>query len=335
MNMTIANFSPPPSAALLLWAHGRSATETLFGTLEKDAHVHPCYGVKEAFKGKRESRTLSYASLMHCARTACREDTKCAVGTHLKPSHLRGNSSELQTTPEFVAAADQAGWRLMVVVYRRNSLARFVSSWELSHYRHTTNLKRRHSTSVTSVTAPDEWALASNALSMPYLWSTQHAFTGMIRTFEEQDRSLLVGIEAALATPGWRVLALDFLDVTQKLCRSSGAVRQELRELGHTWLHPYVPGEEENCRTHVGHTKTSHSEEPLAKRLGSERAANMIRAQLNGTVYEWMLDLKREVPPPEYVEQMPYMRLVTRATRAGQISGGGEYCGWCKKHVVQ
>lgn len=305
--MTIANFSPPPSAALLLWAHGRSATETLFGTLEKDAHVHPCYGVKEAFK--RESRTLSYASLMHCARTACREDTKCAVGTHLKPSHLRGNSSELQTTPEFVAAADQAGWRLMVVVYRRNSLARFVSSWELTHYRHTTNLKRRH--------------------------STQHSFTGMIRTFEEQDRSLLVGIEAALATPGWRVLALDFLDVTQKLCRSSGAVRQELRELGHTWLHPYVPGEEENCRTHVGHTKTSHSEEPLAKRLGSERAANMIRAQLNGTVYEWMLDLKREVPPPEYVEQMPYMRLVTRATRAGQISGGGEYCGWCKKHVVQ
>lgn len=80
---------------------------------------------------------------------------------------------------------------------------------------------------------------------------------------------------------------MSFENVTSGLCE---AVQSTLRRAyqatqNNAIKHP------ESCKLKVGHTATSHRERTLEERVG-KTAAKVIRTQLIGTPYEWMLDLK-------------------------------------------
>ena len=298
---------PSHTPALLLWAHGRSATDTLFGTLENDAHIRGCNGVKEGFAHDK----VSESKLLTCVRTACtRQASSCIVGTHIKPMHLHG--SALPTPPQLINAAHRANWRLMIAQYRPNHLAAMVSSFELmAGLQHVTDPRSLESK-----------GLAHFGIDLP-------AF------FASMDQQLVSGVETAVAL-GWRVVALDFSDITHSLCNSSIVVRRELHALGHTSLASSIvdtraAASGHACRPHIGHTSTSHRSLPWYLRVGGERVAARVRAQLNGTIYEWMTAVARDVPPPAYLQRSAYLRYVRAAAARGQLSGGAGTCNWCRQ----
>ncbi|KAK7248740.1 hypothetical protein SO694_00040262 [Aureococcus anophagefferens] len=58
----------PRRRGVILWAHGRSATDTYCGTLKDSAHFRYCNGIKEGFNTQhRQGRDLTRKNLERCA----------------------------------------------------------------------------------------------------------------------------------------------------------------------------------------------------------------------------------------------------------------------------
>ncbi|KAH8062866.1 hypothetical protein JL720_13238 [Aureococcus anophagefferens] len=94
----------PRRRGVILWAHGRSATDVR-GTL-KDSAFRYCNGIKEGFNTQhREGRDLTRKNLERCAR-------RNEMLTHVKPSHLSGkNKPDNLNTPEKLMRAARARLR--------------------------------------------------------------------------------------------------------------------------------------------------------------------------------------------------------------------------------
>ena len=119
----------PRRRGVILWAYGRSATDTYCGTLKDSAHFRYCNGIKEGFNTQhREGRDLTRKNLERCAR-------RNEMLSHVKPSHLSGQDKpdHLNTPEKLMRAARQLGYEVIVAEYRSNALARMVSSLSLIH----------------------------------------------------------------------------------------------------------------------------------------------------------------------------------------------------------
>lgn len=171
---------------VVVWAHGRSATDTFAGSLMLTAGYAYCKGEKEAFKddGPKADELKT-----------CFEDHERL--THVKPNHLR-SEGELNNSSLFFDAAKDAGFTVVAAVYRANALHRMVSSFELN---------AKH------LTDP-----AARCRETKELFCSNH--THHLRDiFLDQRRELLQGIEDA-ERRGFKVIQLTFEDVILDTCDS-------------------------------------------------------------------------------------------------------------------
>ena len=114
---------------VILWAHGRSATDTYCLTLRRSARMNFCRHMKEGFNTKHASGVLLRKKRLE----RCGKDGQLL--THIKPSHVRNTSrTDLRSPEDLFAAAKGAGFEVVVAVYRHNALARAVSSFEIHRY---------------------------------------------------------------------------------------------------------------------------------------------------------------------------------------------------------
>ena len=107
---------------VLLWAEGRSATDTFCETLRKTVGLKYCNGHEESFSPAKDRPALTRKHLAACAR-------KNQLLAHVKPSHLR-EDTDLATPELLMGAARGLGFGVVVADFRANQLARAVSSFE-------------------------------------------------------------------------------------------------------------------------------------------------------------------------------------------------------------
>ena len=272
---------------VILWAHGRSATDTYCLTLRRSARMNFCRHMKEGFNTKHASGVLLRKKrLERCGRSG-------ELLTHIKPSHVRNSSrTDLRSPEDLFAAARGAGFEVVVAVYRHNALARAVSSFEIHRY---AGLKRE-----------DSGTLAARRREAKLRQRASEDFChkpGALKRHFERERDLYDrGLRAARAN-GLKLLRFSFEAVTGDLC---GTIKETTTALGC----------ETRCRcqpTLSKHQRTSRRDRSLAGRTSPD-AAKCITAELAGDVrYEWMLNLTA-TRPPKAVEE--YER---RLRRAGEV----------------
>ena len=272
---------------VILWAHGRSATDTYCLTLRRSARMNFCRHMKEGFNTKHASGVLLRKKrLEKCGRSG-------ELLTHIKPGHVRNSSrTDVRSPEDLFAAARGAGFEVVVAVYRHNALARAVSSFEIHRY---AGLKRE-----------DSGTLAARRREAKLRQRASEDFChkpGALKRHFETERDLYDrGLRAARAN-GLKLLRFSFEAVTGDLC---GTIKKTTTALGC----------ETRCRcqpTLSKHQRTSRRDRSLAGRTSPE-AAKCITAELAGDVrYEWMLNLSA-TRPPKAVED--YER---RLRRAGEV----------------
>lgn len=172
---------------VVVWAHGRSATDTFAGSLMLTAGWDYCKGEKEAFKENGPTAE---------ELKTCFEDHERL--THVKPNHIH-SQGELRNSSQFFDAAKSAGFTVVAAVYRSNALNRMVSSFELSA-KHITDKAER-------CREAKELFCSSN--------NTRH----LRDLFLDQRRELLQGINDA-ERRGFKVIQLSFEDVIFDTCDS-------------------------------------------------------------------------------------------------------------------
>ena len=272
---------------VILWAHGRSATDTYCLTLRRSARMNFCRHMKEGFNTKHASGVLLRKKrLEKCGRSG-------ELLTHIKPGHVRNTSrTDVRSPEDLFAAARGAGFEVVVAVYRHNALARAVSSFEIHRY---AGLKREDSGTLAA-----RWREAK--LRQRASEDFCHKPGALKRHFETERDLYDRGLRAARAN-GLKLLRFSFEAVTGDLC---GTIKKTTTALGC----------ETRCRcqpTLSKHQRTSRRDRSLAGRTSPE-AAKCITAELAGDVrYEWMLNLTA-TRPPKAVEE--YER---RLRRAGEV----------------
>uniref|UniRef100_A0A7S3ZWV3 Uncharacterized protein n=1 Tax=Pelagomonas calceolata TaxID=35677 RepID=A0A7S3ZWV3_9STRA len=108
---------------VILWAHGRSATDTFCEAMRQAAHLTYCRNIKEGFNHLHaEGKRLTRNRLKKCVRRG-------QLLSHIKPGHLY--SQGLATPEALFRAAREVGFGVVVAEYRQNALARMVSSFEM------------------------------------------------------------------------------------------------------------------------------------------------------------------------------------------------------------
>lgn len=107
---------------IILWAEGRSATDTFCNTLKKTVGLTYCNGHEESFSPSKNRPPLTRKNLGTCSR-------KNQLLAHVKPSHLR-EDTDLATPELLMGAARGLGFGVVVADFRQNQLARLVSSFE-------------------------------------------------------------------------------------------------------------------------------------------------------------------------------------------------------------
>ena len=272
---------------VILWAHGRSATDTYCLTLRRSARMNFCRHMKEGFNTKHASGVLLRKKrLEKCGKSG-------ELLTHIKPGHVRNSSrTDLRSPEDLFAAARGAGFEVVVAVYRHNALARAVSSFEIHRY---AGLKRE-----------DSGTLAARRREAKLRQRASEDFChkpGALKRHFETERDLYDrGLRAARAN-GLKLLRFSFEAVTGDLC---GTIKKTTTALGC----------ETRCRcqpTLSKHQRTSRRDRSLAGRTSPE-AAKCITAELAGDVrYEWMLNLTATRPPKAVEEYERQLR------RAGEV----------------
>ena len=281
---------------VILWAHGRSATDTLAQMVvsNSDHFYSYCNGIKEGFKNKRVP--LNYKSLRRCFK-------KGNFFTHIKPYHLTharatdkscrnkksskeqgvsntpGDCVNLNDTDSFFPAASRAGFGTVLTSFRENVLAMMVSSYELGER----NRKRRRQPS--------------------------KMFDFKLSYIEQKRRVYDKGLEAA-AREGFLVEELSFHEITTDTC---GAVSQFFSLMAdHSAVTRFERRKERTCKKFVSpHVKSSQGQrgKTLGQRVGV-RTAREIERMLRGSGHEWMLDLQA-INPTTQRGKVPNAKPVT------------------------
>lgn len=184
--------------------------------------------------------------------------------THLKPEHLMGRNSTLRSPRDFFSAAYNAGFRTVVAGFRENQLARDVSSYSLAVRAHK-NLSAFES--------------LKNGV-----------FANLIRNYESARRKYTAGVEAAQEI-GFTIVPCSFAMLVEDTC---ACVQPALSTLS--------KGRSFKCQEKRDHVEDAKKEKTLSLFVSAELEA-LIREQLLGTPYTWMLNLgamdwPKDVAPP-------------------------------------
>ena len=272
---------------VILWAHGRSATDTFCEAMRQAAHLTYCRNIKEGFNHLHaEGKRLTRNRLKKCVRRGqlpapARKPRRLRIGphqldgvesaadnsqvdhpgrlSHIKPGHLY--SQGLATPEALFRAAREVGFGVVVAEYRQNALARMVSSFEMR--------------TRTPADAKAVFCKKDGELVKKFEWE---------RTIWER------GVAAAKAEE-FTIIEFTFLELISSVCTCVERATSVLADCA---------GARCECRDQVKenvHMRTSHRDRTLAERT-SPTAANCIRAALRvEPQYAWMLDLSRHEPP--------------------------------------
>ena len=182
---------------VVLWSHGRSASDALAGTLKDSANFSYCNGLKEGFGNKHDSSLISKKAL-----DACRDRNQML--THVMPVFLDKPGNALTTPKVFFRAARDRGFKVVVAVWRENVLTRQVSSFELM--------------------------AAHGRVSSRDAGAREHFCGGtLIRQIEDLTRAYRDGVNAA-RDAGLAVVERMFDEVVSDLCGTVAAVTDELED---------------------------------------------------------------------------------------------------------
>ena len=182
---------------VILWSHGRTASDALAGTLKASANFSYCNGHKEGFGNKHDSSLISKQAL-----DACRDRNQML--THVMPYFLDKPGNALATPKAFFRAARDRGFKVVVAVWRENVLARQVSSFELM--------------------------VAHGRVSSRDAGAREHFCGGTLtQQIEDLTRAYRAGVNAA-RDAGLVVVERTFDEVVSDLCGTVAAVTDELED---------------------------------------------------------------------------------------------------------
>mmetsp|Transcript_15127 Transcript_15127/g.20284 ORF Transcript_15127/g.20284 Transcript_15127/m.20284 type:complete len:298 (-) Transcript_15127:202-1095(-) len=234
---------------VLMWALGRSSTGTWAHSFSETCSLKFCNSEKEGFKSE-DIGVLSPKSLRKCRKSG-------HGFTHVKPKHIISGSMGTLRTPEaFMKSIRDVGFTVVVVIRRQNHLARLISSFELSK-------------DYKSHTPLDFDRIATLR------------FSDIIHSIQLESKVLERGVRAAKAE-GLCVHVLDFVEVTQRLCKTIFTVAADVPSCSDAV-------ERGACMSLSEHKTRRGPYIGFRERLG-KRAFESVEAQLHGTPYEWMLN---------------------------------------------
>ena len=193
---------------------------------------------------------------------------------HVKPEHVRINDNAFWSV-----AKDDARVGLIVFIIRNNVLARAVSSYEL-------NKRKRKGY------RPPEILKGDTYKSIELIAS-------------KFDSNVKMALETGIPT-----MSFNFKDVVKDTCQASQQIMNRMQEIPwfetkKTKLHL----NQTKCKIITSHTNTSHRQQSLEGRIGKDLATN-VRTSLEGTPYEWMLNLSLPYPQSGQGYATPYSSIV-------------------------
>lgn len=259
---------PPPDApGIIIWSYGRSATGSLKRSLISATGYTYCRNMGEPFA----DRAPNIQSLQRCMR-------KGQLLLMIKPQHLFEHGGALQRPQDFFQAAFQAGFRIVVGSFRENQLARDLSSFELK-----TRQDRRK--------LPD-YVIDPNSTAVKRCLH----YPGIVRYYEELRTNYSLGLEAAYNL-GYTIVPFSFQDLIRDTCKGVRRTIKALRSLK-------VSQSFKDCSAVATHISPPHANQTVDSATNAE-VASIIRAELLGTPYQWMLDLDATDWPPGTEPQKP------------------------------
>ncbi|KAK7248738.1 2OG-Fe(II) oxygenase superfamily protein [Aureococcus anophagefferens] len=105
----------PRRRGVILWAHGRSATDTYCGTLKDSAHFRYCNGIKGGLQHEPPRGPGADEGAPQALRGAER-DARRVKPSHLSPEDKRDH---LNTPEKLMRAAREFGYEVIVAEYAR------------------------------------------------------------------------------------------------------------------------------------------------------------------------------------------------------------------------
>jgi hypothetical protein len=208
------------SGGVLVWALGRSGTETFFQLIKAVSNnaIHAIAGDK---LGGESFRKVPNGIPKGALRETIERGFRYA---HLKPKHLHAeNTSMLKTTriqdvDELMASAKEAGFTVVVNVYRANELATLLSAVAMEENR----LKRTNN----SPDAGEDYSADEMCYPHSEWWndsSLQTNFSSLPEKFERQREQIHSGLAAAVKA-GLATMSVTFEDVVTRGCDVGKAV---------------------------------------------------------------------------------------------------------------
>ena len=287
---------------VILWAHGRSATDTFADMLRKNGGMNYCNGRKEGFK-------MSFDRFNYNAFR------KCILGeellTHVKPMHIilprdetipqkvdetyedYRDRTNIHDTKEFFLQAKRAGFGTVVTTKRLNGLATMLSSMELNY---------KHSPEKKDGMSFEKWV---EIVAIPKKFPVT-----VEQSFANSDEAYNSGVRAAREI-GYVVKEFSFEEVTTDACAVVMDVLVLLEKEKDTtgFSKKKIENGGECVKVVSSHVKTSAKSrgKPLEERVGAKNS-KYFYDQLIGTEHEWMLDLnalnpttqRGDVPDPTH-----------------------------------
>ena len=135
-------------------------------------------------------------------------------------------------------------------------------------------------------------------------------YPGIIKRYEELRANYSLGVESAYNL-GFTIVPLSFEDLIKDTCQ---CVRLTLKALQQYAL-PHVA----ECNAVATHISPPHLNQSVVSAT-TEEVGSIIKGELIGTPYEWMLDLDANDWPPGVKPQMPVATWHTREL-ISKISG--------------
>lgn len=268
----------PDRKGIILFSEGRSATLSISDSfVSSNLNVKYCFDRKESFRTKK----VTDSTLSSCfAKEAAGNNS--IMFTHIKPGHIETvHNLKFTTVINFINSAYTAGFNVLVANRRDNALAREISSFELFEKNLLAKVK-----------------MGNFSARLKYEKRAFNHFNdrGLRGWHERFQRSFAIMELAKYRAKGigMSVVSTDFVELVHEPCAVS-------RRIGEALLHEQFINTSTlaqlSCVASALHT-SSNSQFSLEDRIGYF-AAKILRENMVGTQYEWMLNLSRSTWPED------------------------------------
>mmetsp|Transcript_15218 Transcript_15218/g.42607 ORF Transcript_15218/g.42607 Transcript_15218/m.42607 type:complete len:361 (+) Transcript_15218:205-1287(+) len=278
-----------PRTGIMIWAAGRSGT-TAFWQTTKDWTERGGMSLG-LICNKKEPFHETMQQLTEENWSRCLGQGRGPYMLHVKPMHLRKAEKQCQTPEGMFRTAKKMGVKVVVMVDRRNWLARKISAGE----RYTMDVLKIPKHAWRWKNNQEKWERRLKFFSKFFSYAneteTKAQWLDRQRHFEMDDpEELRRGAEFA-SQLGMLVLNFTFNKQNWPCKEVTATVKAAVEE---RVLPGMPPG---GCAQRHGRSDfSSFRFLPLDRRIGPEASALILDA-LKGTDDEWMLDLSRESPP--------------------------------------